>query len=172
MGSSTIIVALGIAGVLVSGYALDVEWKLRTAGPFYKPACDSEWGSCSAVFQSAYAHPLSLWGLVPKGHDLDLSLASAGLLNYGVYVLYPTRLFRVPYRLLGVPPHVLLMLIAVAGVGFSCYLLYVLKVILEDFCIVCATFHVINFSMFFFGALPEYRNPTIHAAALLRKKVE
>eukprot|EP01060_Flectonema_neradi_P019177 TRINITY_DN2618_c2_g2_i2.p1 TRINITY_DN2618_c2_g2~~TRINITY_DN2618_c2_g2_i2.p1 ORF type:complete len:187 (+),score=15.44 TRINITY_DN2618_c2_g2_i2:66-563(+) len=158
MGNGTIIALLGIAGVLVSGYALDVEWKLQSAGPFYKPACDSEWGSCSAVFSSPYAHILSLWGIVPKGHPLDLSLASAGLMNYGIYVMYPTRLAG-----MFPSPHVLLLLLSCCGILFSCYLLYVLKFILKDFCIVCATFHAINFSMFMFGALPEFLNPTVHA---------
>eukprot|EP01061_Rhynchopus_euleeides_P015666 TRINITY_DN26666_c0_g1_i1.p1 TRINITY_DN26666_c0_g1~~TRINITY_DN26666_c0_g1_i1.p1 ORF type:complete len:168 (+),score=66.18 TRINITY_DN26666_c0_g1_i1:57-560(+) len=164
-GSAYIIVALGIAGVLVSGYALDVEVKLKTAGPFYKPACDSTWGSCSAVFSSSYAHPLSQWGIVPKGHALDLSLALLGIMNYFVYTLYPTRLFKMLPS-----PHACLFLLSVGGIFFSVYLLYVLKYILNDFCIVCATFHAINFGMFFFGALPEYLNPTVHAEA--RKKTE
>ena len=34
------------------------------------------------------------------------------------------------------------------GACFSCYLLYVLKFILGDFCIVCTGFHCVNFSMF------------------------
>ncbi|KAJ9461840.1 hypothetical protein DIPPA_22609 [Diplonema papillatum] len=166
MGSATVIVALGVAGMLVSGYALDVEWKLKSAGPFYKPACDGQWGSCSAVFQSKYAHPLSCFGLLPAGHALDLSLAVLGLANYLVYTLYPTWIFR----LLPMRPHAGLLLLSAAGIGFSCYLLYVLKFILKDFCIVCAAFHCINFSMFFFGALPEYRNPTVHAARSRTKK--
>eukprot|EP01062_Namystynia_karyoxenos_P062437 TRINITY_DN55318_c0_g1_i1.p1 TRINITY_DN55318_c0_g1~~TRINITY_DN55318_c0_g1_i1.p1 ORF type:complete len:189 (+),score=75.19 TRINITY_DN55318_c0_g1_i1:75-569(+) len=152
----TVIRVLGVAGVLVSAYALHVEEQLRK-NPFYEPACNTGWGSCATVFQSAYAHPLSAWGILPKGHPLDLSLAVAGILNYLVYILYPTRLFRMLPR-----PESVLMLIASAGIVFSCYLLYVLKVILKDFCIVCAAFHAINFSMFFFGALPEFRNPKVH----------
>ena len=165
MGSGFIISLLGIAGVLISGYALDVEWKLKSAGPFYKPACDSEWGSCSAVFSSPYAHILSLWGIVPKGHPLDLSLASAGLVNYAIYALYPTKLAGMFPM-----PHVLLMLLSCCGIVFSAYLLYVLKFILKDFCIVCATFHFINFSMFFFGAIPEYRNPTVHVKRNIKEE--
>ena len=41
---------------------------------------------------------------------------------------------------------------------FSVYLLYVLKFILQDFCIVCTTFHAINFSMLFLAAIPIHRN--------------
>ena len=32
-----------------------------------------------------------------------------------------------------------------------------LKVLLDDFCVVCTTFHVINFSTLIFGAVPAYR---------------
>ena len=48
-----------------------------------------------------------------------------------------------------------------AGCIFSAYLLYVLKFILQDFCIVCTTFHITNFSMLAV-VIAEYRNPTIH----------
>ena len=41
--------------------------------------------SCTAVFKSSYAHLFSHWGLVPKGHPLDLSLAVLGLTLYGCY---------------------------------------------------------------------------------------
>eukprot|EP00756_Hemistasia_phaeocysticola_P065474 Hpha_TRINITY_DN8579_c0_g1::TRINITY_DN8579_c0_g1_i2::g.146577::m.146577/K05357/VKORC1; vitamin-K-epoxide reductase (warfarin-sensitive) len=148
MPMPSVIRLLGVAGMLVASYALHVEQQLKR-DPFYEPACNTGWGSCAAVFSSPYAHPLSAWGLVPKGHALDLGLASAGLLNYLVYVLYPTALFGKLPR-----PELLIFLVSLAGIGFSCYLLYVLKFILKDFCIVCTTFHTINFSMFFFGTLP------------------
>ena len=41
--------------------------------------------SCTAVFSSSYAHLFSHWGLVPKGHPLDLSLAIMGMGLYGAY---------------------------------------------------------------------------------------
>ena len=41
--------------------------------------------SCTAVFKSSYAHLFSHWGLVPKGHPLDLSLAILGLTLYTAY---------------------------------------------------------------------------------------
>eukprot|EP00755_Sulcionema_specki_P027163 Sspe_Gene.16532::Locus_5831_Transcript_1_1_Confidence_1.000_Length_563::g.16532::m.16532/K05357/VKORC1; vitamin-K-epoxide reductase (warfarin-sensitive) len=157
---------LGVAGILVSAYALHVELQLKR-NPFYEPACNTSWGSCGTVFSSSYAHLLSHWGVVPKGHPLDISLATAGMLNYAVYVVYPASFVgRIPYHT------TLLLLVSVAGILFSCYLLYVLKVVLKDFCIVCVAFHTINFSMFFFGTLPEYRNPTIHVPDSSRKKQE
>ena len=50
-----------------------------------------------------------------------------------------------------------LLAISVASCLFSVYLLYVLKVLLDDFCVVCTTVHVINFSTLVFGAVPAYR---------------
>uniref|UniRef100_A0A7S3K6R5 vitamin-K-epoxide reductase (warfarin-sensitive) n=1 Tax=Aureoumbra lagunensis TaxID=44058 RepID=A0A7S3K6R5_9STRA len=144
----TRVVLLGVFGLLVSLYALHVETKL--ADPFYVPACNTSWGSCAAVFGSEYAHLLSKWGLVAKGSALDFSLATMGAFNYSLYIFYPfwPRSTRAT----------LLILLATASCLFSVYLLYVLKSILKDFCIVCTTFHCINFSLFSFGALPEFRS--------------
>ena len=41
-----------------------------------------------------------------------------------------------------------------------CYLLYVIKFILKEFCIVCFSFHMCNFSMLVLAIL-EYNNPEI-----------
>ena len=111
----------------------------------YEPACDlgTVFGvrmSCTNVFTSSYSHILSHWQIVPSGHALDLSLAEAGFLLYTAYFLYPILTF-IPGR------KMLLMAAATAGTLFSCYLLYVLKFILGDFCIVCTSFHVVNFIM-------------------------
>merc|ERR1712159_323796 len=149
---------LAILGLSAAGYALYVENKL-TDNPFYKPACETSWGSCSTVFKSEYAHILSHWGLVAKGSALDLSLASAGLVVYSLYLLYPSKLGRMLPS-----PHVVLLAMSIGGCCFSAYLLYVLKYILQDFCIVCTTFHVTNFTMFVV-VLFEYRNPSIHPVA-------
>ena len=140
---------LGIAGACVALYAMHVERAM--ADPFYEPMCVTRWGSCAAVFSSAYAHPLSHWGLVSQGSDLDFSLAFLGILNYGVFALFPVWPLK-----RGAAAKALLA-ISIASCLFSCYLLYVLKVLLDDFCVVCTTFHVINFSTLFFGAVPAYR---------------
>ena len=82
---------------------------------------------------------------------MDLSLASAGIINYAVYILYTTPLARLlPGR------HYVLLGLAIASVLFSCYLLYVLKFVLNEFCIVCTTFHIINFAMLYFCVV-EFR---------------
>ena len=46
-------------------------------------------------------------------------------------------------------------LVGVGGACFSLYLLYVIKVILKEFCIVCFSFHMANFSMLVLAVL-EY----------------
>jgi hypothetical protein len=64
--------ALGLAGRLVSAYALYVERQIES-DPMYVPSCNTRWGSCVAVFRSSYAHLLSHWGLVQKvRHPVDL----------------------------------------------------------------------------------------------------
>merc|ERR1711998_269153 len=158
----TLVQLLAILGLTTASYALYVENQL-TDNPFYKPACETSWGSCSTVFKSEYAHIISHWGIVPKGSALDLSLASAGLGVYSVYLLYPTKLFRMMPN-----PHNFLLFMSIGGCIFSAYLLYVLKFILQDFCIVCTTFHFTNFSMLAV-VIMEYRNPTIHPVASKEK---
>lgn len=116
-------------------------------------------GSCATVFQSDYAHLLSHWKLVAKGGPLDLSLAVMGALNYGAYIAFPAWPGSAAAKAAA------LLAIAAASCCFSVYLLLVLKLVLKDFCIVCTTFHAINFSMFTFAALPNYRrNRALDAA--------
>jgi uncharacterized membrane protein len=95
--------------------------------------------------------------LVHAGSALDLSLPFAGILNYAVFFLYPSALFRLFPK-----PQLILFGLSITSLAFSLYLLFVLKVILEEFCMVCTLFHVVNFSMFAFGALPEFNDPQVH----------
>lgn len=143
-----------LVGLMAALYALYVESKLDD--PFYEPACNSAWlgGSCSTVFKSPYGHILSHWGLVAKHSLLDVSLATAGISLYSAY-----------FVAISIPKPFLLreeLFLAVAFIGavFSCYLLYVIKFVLKDFCVVCATFHVCNFVMLVLACL-EYRNPEV-----------
>jgi len=142
---------LSAAGFIISLYALSVESHLEEVG--YVAMCDLGKGtSCSAVFKSKYAHVVSHWGLVPRGHPLDLSLALFGLVLYGCYFAAGVLWNLIPCR------RYIFIAVAVSGACFSCYLLYVLKVILRDFCIVCTSFHTVNFSMLIL-AVREFRSP-------------
>ena len=98
-----------------------------------------------------YNAALQLGSLVPKGSQYDLGLASAGLILYAAYFFAACK-----WRSSHFASQVFLT-VATCGALFSCYLLYVLKFILGDFCIVCTGFHVVNFSMFSV-AIYEYRD--------------
>lgn len=87
---------------------------------------------------------------------MDLSLAVMGALNYSSYVLLPMW----PGGDAIVATSVLA--VAIASCCFSIYLLYVLKFLLKDFCVVCSTFHMINFAMLTFAAVPLYHKTTAH----------
>lgn len=141
---------LAMLGCAIATYALSVEAHMDEDG--YEAMCDiSAVISCTEVFRSPYAHPLSLWGLVPVGDALDIGLASAGILLYGAYLLAAFLWDVIPFR------KPLFLAVASGSATFSLYLLYVLKFILGDFCIVCTGFHVVNFSMLAVAVF-EYRD--------------
>ena len=105
---------------------------------------------------SSTPHPLD-WGLVEKARR-STSRSPSGC-PYGAY--FAAACLWDLLGAIGIRRH---MFLAVASVGgaFSCYLLYVLHYILEDFCVVCFTFHVVNFSMlliaiaeFIYGTAPK-----------------
>merc|ERR1711907_496012 len=104
---------LGLSGVLVAYYAYHVESKLND--PFYEPVCNTSWGSCATVFRSSYSKLFSHWGVVPKGHMLDLSLAESGMIIYLVYALWPYWRKVVPSA------EKLLLLMSLAGCTMSVY---------------------------------------------------
>lgn len=112
-------------GICVAVYAMYVEYKLQD--PFYQPACSASWtgGDCATVFKSAYGHILSHWGIVSKGSALDLSLPVLGLVLYTSY-WWAISIPPFPFR------EELFLGAATGGACFSVYLLYVIKVILQD----------------------------------------
>jgi len=141
---------LAVCGLMIAFYALSVEAHMDDDG--YEALCDiSATFSCTEVFRSPYAHPLSHWGLVKKDSDLDLGLAAAGIILYSCYFLAACLWTVMPFR------KPLFLTVASVGACFSCYLLYVLKFILGDFCIVCTGFHCVNFSMLAVAIL-EFRD--------------
>ena len=141
---------LAMLGCGIAGYALTVETHMDDEG--YEAMCDiAAKFSCTEVFRSVYAHPLSHWGLVAKGSEGDLGLAVAGIILYASYFFAACLWDLIPFR------KPLFLTVATAGAAFSCYLLYVLKFILGDFCIVCTGFHVVNFSMLALAIL-EYKD--------------
>ncbi len=126
---------LALLGIAVSCYALYVEHKTAAAsvmGQEYEALCDIKWlgVSCSKVFKSKYGKMLSLFGIIPKGHLLDQPNAALGIIFYGCAFILPF-LRKIPRGV-----RVTLMLAAsTLSCAVSCYLGYVLAVILKDFCI-------------------------------------
>lgn len=127
-------------GVLLSGYAYYVEIKTEEAkrmGSKYKALCDIGIFSCTKVFSSEFGSLSQFLGL-PK-----VSNAIVGILFY-------------LWLLLIEPYTKILLLFATLGALSSIALFYVLTVTLHDFCIVCFSIYVVNFSTFF-TAIARYR---------------
>ena len=88
---------LALLGLGIAGYALTVEAHMDEDG--YEALCDiSATFSCTEVFRSPYAHPLSHWGLVAKDGELDFGLAAAGILLYSAYFFAACLWPVVPFR--------------------------------------------------------------------------
>ena len=91
--------------------------------------------------------------LAPKSHALDLSLAITGILLCSAYFVAISVRVKFPFReqlfFGGRPRRCDLFVLPVRHQVHS-----------EDFCIVCASFHVCNFSMLVLAVL-EYRNPEV-----------
>lgn len=141
-GALRIIQLASLAGLAVSMYALHVEYeaaKAEASGGHYEALCDIDEGmSCSAVLHSSYGHILSHWGVVPKGHALDLPNALLGAVFYAVALIHKD---------LGLP-RVLFLGASVLSVAFSLYLATVLKFVLHDACLVCITSYALNAVIF------------------------
>lgn len=145
--------ANALVGIALSMYSLYVESALRS-DPFYQPSCNSFGGNCGIVFTSSWAHVLSHLELLPKGHPLDISLAAIGLILYAIYFVAITVPVHFPLR------EELFLFAAIIGSIFSTGLLYIIKFVLNDFCIVCTSFHGCNFVMLLLAFL-EYRDPQV-----------
>lgn len=110
-------------------------------GAEYHAACDiGAFASCSKVLSSSYARILSHYNLVPRGSALDLSNALLGAVFYAGALVHDA--LPLPGK------RVLMLTAAVGSLGFSGYLFYVLKFILNDFCLVCMGMYIANLVVF------------------------
>eukprot|EP00747_Dinoflagellata_sp_TGD_P164413 gnl/TRDRNA2_/TRDRNA2_184319_c0_seq1.p1 gnl/TRDRNA2_/TRDRNA2_184319_c0~~gnl/TRDRNA2_/TRDRNA2_184319_c0_seq1.p1 ORF type:complete len:193 (-),score=23.47 gnl/TRDRNA2_/TRDRNA2_184319_c0_seq1:203-697(-) len=131
-----------LLGIAVSIYTIYVEGQINRV-PGYVAACDiASWSSCSAVFKSPWSHILRHWGLVEEGSMLDLSLPELAIPYFLVLLVYP-----VARRKSELAPAAYLALGCVS-IAFNIYLACVLKFILKEFCIICATTYAVNGSCF------------------------
>lgn len=138
-------------GVILAAYAYYVEYRTaeaRRMGLEYKALCDFSIFSCTTVFSSQWGSATQMIGL-PK-----LSNALTGLLFY-LFELLIER--HTP----------LLLLCSLASCVGSVVLFYALTFILHDFCVVCFTVYVVNFTTFYV-AWKRFR--TEHPCAADKKK--
>lgn len=133
---------LCIVGIAIALYTIHVESMLVTI-PGYEPSCNISYlsMSCSKVFTSRFARPLSNWGVVQKSAAYDFSLPQLALFYFLPLLAFPavskrSRLATSMYRLL-----------SYLAVAFNIYLAYVLKFILGEFCIVCVSNYIVNLGL-------------------------
>lgn len=117
---------------------------LAKAGGFeYTALCDlGSYMSCSKVLSSSYSKILSHWNIVPKSSPLNIPNAAIGLIFYIVGVFHKLIVRSIP---LG---KYLWLFAATLSVTFSLFLAYVLKFILQDFCLVCVSSYIVNIIIF------------------------
>eukprot|EP00933_Yihiella_yeosuensis_P014093 TRINITY_DN12761_c0_g1_i2.p1 TRINITY_DN12761_c0_g1~~TRINITY_DN12761_c0_g1_i2.p1 ORF type:complete len:169 (-),score=17.95 TRINITY_DN12761_c0_g1_i2:151-657(-) len=152
-----------ILGIALNIYTMYVESQIAQV-PGYVPACNlGSWSSCSKVFTSPYAHILSYWGLVEKGSTLDLSLPQLAIPYFLLLMFYP-----VARKMSNLMPIVFLG-IGIASIGFNVYLACILKFVLKEFCVICASTYFINGSCFTCIVL-DYRASKRQAIAKAKAK--
>ena len=129
-----------LAGIGLSLYSLYMKELMQQDSSFI-PTCDVDFygfhASCSSVLNSSYSYLLSHFGLVSRGSALDFSLSFLGLVYYFSMIVFSTIL----------PPS-LLLAASLPSLVLSLYLAYVMKYILHEFCIVCASMYLCNLLMF------------------------
>ena len=130
MRAEPIVIAIGF---LLAAYATYVEYKFEESkkmGTKYKALCDIGMFSCTKVFSSEFGHASQFFGL-PK-----ISNALVGMAFYAAQLLVERY------------TPLLLLSSFVSCLG-SCALFYLLTVKLNDFCIVCFSVYIVNFTTFF-----------------------
>jgi vitamin-K-epoxide reductase (warfarin-sensitive) len=148
---------LAVLGVVVCCYALHVEHQTashKLMGQEYEALCDIKWlgVSCSKVFESKYGKMLSLFGIVPHGHPLDLPNAALGLLFYICTIILPYVKF-----LTKEVKATIMLLASTLSCAVCVYLACILAFVLKDFCIVCASTYVVN-ALVFIQSMRDYCN--------------
>lgn len=129
-------------GILLSTYAIYVEY-YASIDENFEALCDfSEEVSCSKVFLSEYGKIFSKLGIVPKDSILDLPNAFYGLLFYLFYLIFYLFIRHSPIG------RITLLSMTVFSLAFSAYLAYILAEILHEMCVVCASTYVCNFLLF------------------------
>ena len=133
-GTLAVLLVLAILGFLASLYLNHVHYKVHT-DPSYSSICSvSEEVNCETVALSPYSVflglPVSYWGMTV--HVLYLLIAGLALID--------SRRRRRE----GMRGWALLIVMAVAGIGFSSLLLYVSHFLIQSLCPFCMVIYVLN----------------------------
>ena len=135
--------SLAAVGWVLSVYAVYVEYKMEhnvaQTDQEFTALCDIEaiGASCSKVFTLPQGKLLSYFGIIPRGHVLDVPNAMLGVFFYAQQLLLP------------VLPSTLNKLIVSAAFASTVFLAIQLTFVLGDLCILCWSTHIIN-SIFFY----------------------
>lgn len=145
MGRSFIItqsILFSLFGVLISIYALIVEFNAE-ANDDFEALCDvNSRMSCSKVFLSEYGKIFSYFGVFEKDSFLDQPNAVYGVLFYLVFPIIIYFSERLPDL------KTILLFLSTFSMILSSFLSYILFGVLEDICLVCFTTYIINFVLF------------------------
>lgn len=111
-----------LIGLVLSFYALYVEYQAHK-DPDYIASCDiASWISCSKVFTSKYAHTFPFMPNAAYGVCFYLLVFILDIMRKYKYIQYVTS----------------------AALLTCCYLAYVLMFILHDMCVVCVSTWIVN----------------------------
>jgi len=146
-------IILSAIGFALAYYSVYVS-ATKSKDPNYRALCDiSEQVRCSKVFSSSFGKGLGVVGKV-VGENSPL-YQSNGVYGMGMYVafticsLFPFHFFAKLQVILGVIANIV-----------SCYLAYILFIVLNDVCVVCIGTYIIGF-LLLLNAIQNRRAVTV-----------
>jgi vitamin-K-epoxide reductase (warfarin-sensitive) len=149
-----VVISVGLALALYAFYVEHSAAEAKRLGIPYRALCDFGAFSCTKVFSSEFGSVTQFFGL-PKIPNSVLGAA-----------FYVAELL-----LVGLRWRRLLLLAAVASCFASVGLFYILTVKLHDFCVVCFSVYVVNFTTAFLTWREEKRAAAIREAVRSAKKL-
>jgi len=127
----TNILIIAIIGIILSIYALYVEYK-KSKNKNYQAACDiSDNSSCTKAFLSSY------------GKILGIPNSALGIIFYLIIIIL---------SLFNTYNNIIFYLSVISFIG-SLYLAYILYFKLKNFCLVCNAIYVVNILLLIFSYL-------------------
>ena len=132
---------VGIAGIIVSIYAIYVEKMAKSSGAKkYIAICDvNDSASCSLVLMSQYSRLGEVYLGLKKDSWFNHPNTYYGLLFYIAVTIYPMYPFTlIPYR------ELMLFGASIFSILICCLLAWILYFKLNNFCAVCVASYIVN----------------------------